>query len=198
MIASTESRTFTLPVDRGVTFQFFLAHRFGHVLRDHILNKDEPWQRVLHVKEKQLENLRQQLKSDVVSDRDAAENALYPQCVGILAQGIEHSIGLPVFVEFVQERRRGIDGTPYNTRGFYFIGEHGFLVVVRENIVRTARFEGGIKKNMSRVGLFREAWKHVSSRIMRVADYLDQKDQEYVRQITVTRVSEENWVVCPM
>lgn len=198
MIAAAESRTFTLSAGRDVTFQFFLVHRFGHVLRDHILNENEPWQRVLHVREKRLENLRQQLQSGDVSERDAVEAELYPPCVNILALGIEHSIGVPVFVEFVQQRRRGIDGGPYTTHGYYFIGEPGFLVVVREDIVRTARFEGGIKRNMSRIGLFREAWKDVATRIARVGEYLDSKDQEYVRHVTVNRVSEENWAVCPV
>jgi hypothetical protein len=38
----------------------------------HILNENEPWQRVLHIREKRLENLRQQLQSGDVLEMDAA------------------------------------------------------------------------------------------------------------------------------
>jgi hypothetical protein len=198
MIASPESQTFTLPDGREVTFQFFLARRFGHVLRDHILNEREPWERILHVKVKKRENYRQQLDSADVLERDAAEEELYPLCVEILAQGIDFSAGLPLFVEFIQERRGSADSTPYETHGYYFIGEAGFLIVVREDILRTAWFEVGIKGSMSRVGLFREAWKYVLARTCRVTEYPDSKEDEYVRHVRVQRVSEENRAVCPV
>jgi hypothetical protein len=198
MIANPQSRTFTLADGRQVTFLFFRADRFGHVLRDHILNEREPWSRVLHLKVKRQENLRQQLASRDVSERDAAEEEVYPQCVDVLNGGIMYSIGLPVYVEFVQERRRRLTDPASQTHGFYFIAETGFLVVVREDIVRTARFEVGIKNGLSRVGLFREAWKHVQTRMTRTTEYLDSKDQEYVLHVSAQSFSAENWVQCPV
>lgn len=198
MIASPVHRSFALPCGRQVTFLFFLKHRFGHFLRDHALNEREPWQRVLHVRVKRQENLRQQLESSDVLERDRAEAELYQPSVDVLTQGIEYSTGFPVFVEFIQERRSGLDRPPNETQGFYFLGEPGFLVVVREDVVRTARFEVGIKGNLSRAGLFREAWKHVLARVSRAPEYLDSKDQEYVRHVSVRRVSEENWAQCPV
>src|SRR5262249_2180141 len=115
-----------------------------------------------------------------------------------LAQGIASAASVPVFVEFVQRRRKGVDSPPYQTPGFYFLGEPGFLVVVREDVVRTARFEGGIKGSLSRVGLFREAWKHVATRIASAVEYYDSKGEEYVLHVMVQRVSEESWSVCPV
>jgi hypothetical protein len=200
MIANPQNRTFTLADGRQVTIVFFRPNRFGHTLRDHVLDETESalWNRVLHLRVKRQENLRQQLAAGAVSERDAAEEEVYPQCVEVLAAGISYSIGVPVYVEFVQERRKSLSDPAFRTRGFYFLAEAGFLVVVRDDVVRTARFEAGIKGGLSRVGLFREAWKHVQTRITRVSEYLDSKDQEYVRHAEVRRWSEENWVCCPV
>jgi len=200
MIAIPQNRTFTLSGDRQVTFLFFRRDRFGHMLRDHILNAREPWSRVLHLKVKRQENLRQQIDSTDVSERDAAEEEVYPQCVGVLAAGIDYSIRVPVYVEFVQERRKSITNPPYQTHGFYFLAKEGFLVVVRENIVRTAFFETGIRgqRDLSRVGLFLAAWHSVKDIIDRQTEYLDSKDQEYVKHISVTIVSAESWTQPPV
>jgi hypothetical protein len=195
MIAAPESRSFDL-ADGQVTFRFFAPDRFGHFLRDHVLNEDEPWPHLLHLKIKKQENLRQQFDSGDVTARDEVEAAAYPPCVEVLVKGIETSICRPVYVEFVQERRQHLEDAPQETCGFYFLADAGFLVVVRENLVRTARFEVGIKRGVSRLGLFREAWKHLRTRITR-AEYFDRKGQEYVRQIRVVPVSSENWTICP-
>jgi hypothetical protein len=200
MIASPQSRTFTLADGRQATFLFFRADRFGHVLRDHILNENEPWSRVLHLKVKRQENLRQQIGSRDVSERDAAEEELYAQCIDVLAGGITYSIGVPVYVEFIQERRSGPQDAPYRTQGFYFLADAGFLIVVRANIVRTAFFETGIKgkRDLSRVGLFLAGWHHVKKLIDRETEYLDSKDREYVKHVSVKEVSSENWIRPPL
>jgi hypothetical protein len=200
MIAAPESREFTLADGRQVTIRFFRRDGFTHVLRDHVLDEREGalWNRVLHLKVKLRENLRQQLVSGDVSTRDAAEAEVYPQVLEALAGGIAYSTGLPVYVEFVQERRRSLSDAPSRTHGFYFIAQAGFLVVVREDVVRTARFEAGIKGGLSRVGLFREAWKHVQTRITQAGEYFDSKGQEYVRHAEARRWSEGNWERCPV
>jgi hypothetical protein len=198
MIAHPQRRTFTLAPGREATFQFFWPDRFMHVLRDHILNNKEPWSRLLHVRLKRLDNLCQQLGSSDVVKRNEAEAELYAQCVEILAQGITEAAEQPVYVEFVQQRRPSGTNSSYRTAGFYFVARAGFLVVVRADVVRTAWFEVGIKKGLSRVGLFREAWKHVQMRITRSTEYLDDKDQEYVLHVQVHPVSLENWARCPV
>ena len=197
MITNLEERTFDLGGGQTATITFFHSNGYGHVLRDHFLSELEPWARVFHWKRKKLENLRQQAVSSDVSVRDAVEAGTYQQSVDVLADGIHFALNVPLYVKFTQERN-SLKASRYHTIGYYFIGKPGFLVIVREDIVRTAMFVTGIRKSVSRVSLFREAWKYVQMRITRGEAYFDQKDQEYVRHVKSSPVSAENWLRCPV
>ena len=131
-----ERRTFLLP-GRTLDVLFFRPLAFLHTLRDHFLTENEPWERVFHLKRKSLENLRQQIASEDVGILGAAAAKVYPRAVEVLAQAIDWSGALPVYVEFIQERSQSADREKNReTSGFYFIGESGFLVVVAEGVVR--------------------------------------------------------------
>lgn len=197
MINKLEQRQFDFGSGETVTITFFHSKRYGHVLRDHFLSELEPWDRVFHWKRKKIERMRQHSVSSDVSQRDAVEADSYYQSVEVLADGIRFALSAPLYVKFTQERKP-LHASPYRTIGYYFIGEPGFLVIVREGIIRTAMFVVGIRKSVSRVSLFREAWKYVQMRIIREEAYFDQKDQEYVSHVECSPVSVENWHRCPV
>ena len=190
-MATMQQLEYTLPDGRPLTVRFFRdLQRFRHALVDHVLNPREPWHRSLGVSF--LKTLCQKFNAGEVSVIEEA----YSACVPVLDAGIRFSIGLPVYVEFKQERRPLGSAKPYTTGGFYFLSNQGFLVVVRDDVVRTAGYRGtGIKGvNASKQDLFKEAWKYVRQRSR--GSYVDSKDGEDVRHTMVLMVSPDNWERC--
>ncbi len=189
-------RHYTLRDGRPLKIAFFRDEAgFRHSLTDHFLSPNEPWERVLGVHF--LRSLRQKIDSDDVSVIGEA----YARSLPVLDDGIRFSIDLPVYVEFEQERLRFGATAAYKTHGFYFLSNHGFLIVVREGIVRTAMYPLGGKgakgkgANVSKWTLFREAWKYVKDRNR--PNYVDPKDGENVRHLKFVKVSPDNWERCP-
>lgn len=123
----------------------------------------------------------------------------YDETVPVLDAGIAYSIGVPVYVEFRQERQLASGLPAKESEGFYFLSESGFLIVVREDrsrglLLRTAWFEVGPKgPKQSKATLFRNAWQYVKKR----SSYRDTKGGENVRHVQVTKVSPQNWERCP-
>lgn len=190
-----EQRAYSLAEGRSVVFSFFPNEdRFRHVVEDHVLNTVEPWERLIGVKFRR--SLCQKIDSGEVSQVALALKDAYDKCVAVLDESIAFSIALPVYAEFKQRRHRLPMGNEYVSHGFFFLSRDGLLIVVRDDVVRTARFVTGAKPaNLSKQTLFKDAWRYVKSR----ADlrYVDTKDKEMVEAMGVTYNSPENWTICP-
>ncbi|MGH7134536.1 MAG: hypothetical protein ACREHD_02285, partial [Pirellulales bacterium] len=192
-----QRRKYSLADGRQVDIAFFRdASRFRHTLTDHVLNPNEPWHRLLKVKF--LNDVRQKMDAGDVSVLEGA----YDRCVAVFDEGIVFSIGLPVYVEFCQERRPMTGSSAYVSKGFYFLSSAGFLMVVRDDptagfLVRTARFNTGFKgPNQSKATLFHNAWQYIKKHSH--SSYPDTKDGEDVRHLSAVMVSPQNWDRCPI
>ncbi len=76
------------------------------------------------------------------------------------------------------------------------MSDRGFLVVVREDVVRTAWFVD-LGPNPHNVHLFEKAWTYVKKRIDGADQYLSEKDGERVRHLYAMCESQSNWIHCP-
>jgi hypothetical protein len=89
------------------------------MVNDHILHPLEPWERLLGVKF--LNKVRQKVKEGPVSELDDLYQSIYDRIVPILDEGIQFSIGVPVYAQFHQERCRLSATRWYKTEGYFFL-----------------------------------------------------------------------------
>jgi hypothetical protein len=161
------------------------------MVNDHILHPLEPWERLLGVKF--LNKVRQKVKEGPVSELDDLYQSIYDRIVPILDEGIQFSIGVPVYAQFHQERCRLSATRWYKTEGYFFLAKPGFLIVVRDGLLKTAHFvrKSVAKRNQPKWRLFHEARKHARDSLAK--DYVDTKDDEYVRQVSHALITPDNW-----
>ena len=186
-----ESRTYHLYGVDTVTIRFF-ANAVQHLVEEHVLSENQPWwDRLIGVQFRK--SLGQKMQSGDVSLVEAGLKEAFAQCVPILDAGIAFSIGFPVYVAFTQKRRKLGSAGWYDTQGYYFISRDGLLMIVREDILRTAFFPVGIKGgNFSKKELFGMAWKWVKDiKLHRL--YRDTKGGEEYAHVALIGVAPENW-----
>lgn len=182
-----QSRQYALPDGQPLSVTFFrdLTH-FRHTVNDHFLQPLEPWERLLGVKF--LKKVRQKIKAENVSVLEE----LYLQVVPKLDEGIRFSIELPIYAEFQQERCRVGEDRWYKTAGYFFLSDQGFLMVVRDGLLRTARFQKQISgSNPSKRELFLAARSFVKQCLAK--GYVDSKGNENVTQVSYRLITPENW-----
>lgn len=199
MTLCLETRTYQLADGHEITIQFFAnAERFKHLLRDHLLGVDEgaktpaePWERPLS--RRFLKKLCQELPSVTVSSREASILAeAYREVIPVLDEGIAFSIQFPIYVAFQQERKRLRESESYRTDGYYFLTWDGYLIVVRDSVVRTAYFRcATIKPVGGRRELVYEAWKYLKN--LGNSWTTDVKGGEHYKHAGLKHVSPENW-----
>ncbi len=189
--------TYQLYSGESVKIQFFAdTDRFRHFVDDHLLSESEPWwERLIGVKFRKA--LRQKMQSGDVSIEQAGLYEAFAECDPVLDRGISFSISFPVYIAFTEERHRGGSAKWHETKGYYFLSEDGFLIVVRRDILRTAYFRPGIKGgNLSKKELFYEAWKSVKdiglNRLVR-----DTKGGDEYKHVVLSHVTSEHWRRCP-
>lgn len=199
MTFAPEHRSYNLENGQRITIQFFANEvRFYHVLKDHLFSDgqeskkvDEPWERPLSVNF--LKKLRQKVGSQGVSsleDREFLEEA-YREVTEALADGIDFSVSFPIYVAFSQERVNARVKEPYISDGYYFLAWDGYLIIVRENIVRTAYFNCATLKPVGRKELVNEALKYLST--LGYAWKIDSKGSERYIHTRLEYYSIENW-----
>lgn len=182
-----QTRSYELPTTTSLAF-FKDEEQFARKVRDHFLNADEPWSRLLGVHF--LRQLGQKFTAGEVSVLDEA----YERIVPILDAGVGSAEALPLFVRFQAESVFG-DGKMKCHQGFYLLAEAGFKLVAHDGVIRTAYFLTKTPGD-SYFTLFREAWRAIKARALR-RQYVDHKGGRTVLHRHVEWFSLENWTCCP-
>jgi hypothetical protein len=182
-----QSRTYPLPTATDLFF-FRDEEHFARKVRDHFLNPNEPWSRLLGVRF--LRRLGQKLACNDVSALEAA----YERALPVLDRGIAFAAALPLFVRYQAELVYR-DGTTHRQEGYFFVAEPGFRVVAHGGTVCTAYFLAKTPAD-SAFTLFRQAWKAIKARTLR-RQYVDAKWNRIIRYHRVEWFSPENWERCP-
>lgn len=182
-----QARSYELPT--ATTLAFFRdEEHFARKVRDHFLNPNEPWPRLLGVHF--LRQLGQKLDAGEVSVLEAA----YDRALPVLNGGIGFAAALPLFVRYQAESDYG-DGKLQRHEGYLLLAEQGFKVVAYGGIVRTAYFVTKTPGD-SYFTLFKEAWRAIKARAL-TRQYVDDKGGRIVLHRHVEWYSPENWAHCP-
>ncbi len=196
MTFKVELRSFKTDDGQEITIRFFASDvRFEHLIRDHLVGNGskgatEPWERPFSVRF--LKKLRQKYSSPSVSlIGDEFFNEVYREVIQVLGNGINFSLNFPIYVEFSQNRERLRGGGSYETSGYYFLSWDGYLVIVRENTVRSAFFNCATMKPVGRNELVSEAWKYLLS--LGASWTVDTKGGERYLHSKLQFKSIENW-----
>jgi hypothetical protein len=186
----SDIRSYTLP-DSGLDHDFVFFNgldQFRHTARDHFVSENEPWHRILHFSPKVCQ------KTNPLDGINLEE--LYSAAVSVLDEGIRFSVEYPIYVRIIGSRRR--TGSPVQSMdSLNFLSDKGFVVIVRDGIVRTAYFVNeSAKPNPSASFLFERGWYDIRVRALkdRYGDSKSGEEVEHRRRIFYTP---ENWVSCP-
>lgn len=185
-----EIRSYTLPdsgLEHDLVFFNGLA-QFRHTARDHFVSEHEPWHRILHFSPKVCQ------KINPLDGLNLEE--LYSAAVIALDEGIRFSTEFPVYVRILGSRQR--TGFPAQSmESLNFLSDKGFVVIVRDGIVRTAYFVNeSAKPNPSASFLFERGWYDIRVRALKDR-YGDSKSGEEVEHRLRIFCTPENWVSCP-
>jgi hypothetical protein len=175
------------PIAERVRLGFFLhrGHFMQHV-RDHFARPDEPWEAPLG--KRAAEMCRQIIDRPDVS----VVEEVYDRVVQVLDDGIDGSVGRPVFIAFVQR----LEGRGGVREGYCFLAAQGFYVVAHGDFVRTALFVSDAASD-SPATRFRKAWFNLKQKFAG-RSYSDDKAGEVVRNERTIWVSQGNWESCPV
>ncbi len=139
----------------------------------HIFDSNQPWDRIFS--RKYLKSLCQKIERENVLE-------MYKDISKKIEEGINFSINKPLYAT------RSINKTDEILH--YFISDKGFIIIARQNIIRTVYFICD-NKNISNYRLFKNAWKAVKRKMNKI-DY-DLKDENIEKIFE----SKKNWIKCP-
>ena len=202
---SFERRTYRIPEPTEIWF-FDRERAFLRHVQDHFLNPDEFWGHLLGG-ERFLRELERTLGSEFLLQAGQKWNPeevsmlreIYRQVFPILDDGMAFSSELPLYVWF-RRKVQDVGGTETKIEeGFHFLSRWGFVVVVKERVVRSAYFQrtrlGGAEKG-DYANVFREAWEGIRDKFNRKR-YFDSKYQRHVEYVEKKMVSPGNWILPP-
>lgn len=147
-------------------FEEFVIH-----IQKHILDDLQPWDRVFS--RKKLKLICQKISDEKVLD-------VYNEIITEISKAITFSVSFPIYIY----KNIGKD------KCYYFIAKKGFIVIVRNSIIRTVYFPV-CNLNDSNYTLFKKAWRAVKRKTYRV-NWKNKDDKRIVKMI-----KEEFWHKCP-
>lgn len=181
-------RKYDLPESKDVKF-FKDASSFATKAQDHFLSDREPWGRLLGARRVR------RMRNALAQKNQSMLQELYDHVVPLLDEGIQFSIGAPVYVQTSSRATLTKSGRTYDLDGYVFLSEQGIKIVVHGGVLRTAYFCSKTQ-NDSYHTLFRQAWKSIRVRMVGTR-YIDPKGGKSIEHKRVTFVSHENWEFCP-
>jgi len=188
MMMTMQSREYHLPepVREKVRLQFFVDRNgFVQHVRDHFAHPAEGWDLVLGGS---VIKMCRQIRSYAgVSSLEEA----YDRIVQALDDGIEWSVEMPVFVDFLQNLSTG-----QKREGYCFVAKQGFYAIAYDDTVRTAIMVGDVPTD-SAATRFRNAWQSVRRKFQQ-ASYEDFKGNAKIVQQEAKWISQSNWETCPV
>lgn len=186
----------------GTRQEEFCANLTRHIA-DHFLKPQ--WVRILQISPQKLSELRQKVNRVGVTTEKEVADEVWPILGPILDAGIAFSVGLPVFLDYVQDRAASGKMVEEGSVGYYFLSNEGFIVVVHNNRVRSALFKED-RPNLSRQTVFNIAWDFLRRMKQRHDDAvrrgaeLQTRDSKHGQQLEyreLSAISAANWLKCP-
>jgi hypothetical protein len=171
--------------------------------RDHFLKPS--WAQLLSLSPGKIAELRQKAAGiGVTVWKDLAEQ-LWPVLAPVLDAGISYSIGLPVFLKYIQRRMAQGTVVEANTVGYWFLAYEGFIVTAHNGRLRTAIFRKD-HPNASRRSSFLESWNYLRRKLQtherarHAAENMTATDAKHGQEsefIDLEAISRNNWDTCP-